>query len=349
MASIYRKVFIQERSKTMASWDLTGNAGTKPATNLLGTTDGKPMIIQPGLGCVGIGTKTPNGKLHVTGDWVGDFGALTIEGDKPTIRFAGGAVVGQQQWILHLGSDGPGNLQFFNGDTAGQNWVPIMSMKPSGNVELTGNFDGANGALTLTGDRPTIRFSGNTTVGNQQWMLHLGSDGPGNLQFFRGGTTGQWVPVLSLTPDGNVEVAGDIRLVNADCAEDFNISSVELVDPGTVMVLGDEDMLQPSHHAYDKRVAGVISGAGNYKPGLVLDKQASQANRQAVALMGKVFCKVDAEYAPIQVGDLLTTSETIGHAMKAIDPLSAFGAVIGKALRPLREGRGLIPVLIALQ
>ncbi len=65
--------------------------------------------------------------------------------------------------------------------------------------------------------------------------------------------------------------------------------------------------------------------------------------------MGKVYCKVDASYAPIAIGDLLTTSPTPGHAMNAIDQLQAFGAVIGKALRPLGEGQGLIPILIALQ
>jgi hypothetical protein len=35
--------------------------------------------------------------------------------------------------------------------------------------------------------------------------------------------------------------------------------------------------------------------------------------------------------------------------MKVDDPMKAFGAVIGKALRPLHEGQGLIPILIALQ
>jgi hypothetical protein len=68
-----------------------------------------------------------------------------------------------------------------------------------------------------------------------------------------------------------------------------------------------------------------------------------------VALMGKVFCKVDAQYSPIEVGDLLTTSPTLGHAMKAGDPLKAFGAVLGKALQSLKEGTGMIPVLVALQ
>jgi hypothetical protein len=50
-----------------------------------------------------------------------------------------------------------------------------------------------------------------------------------------------------------------------------------------------------------------------------------------------------------RVGDLLTTSDTPGHAMKTIDPLKAFGAVIGKALTPMDAGRGLIPILVALQ
>ena len=150
--------------------------------------------------------------------------------------------------------------------------------------------------------------------------------------------------------DGDVEVTGDIRLTNAaDLAEDFDVSDAKKVEPGTVMVLLNEGALSESQQAYDKRVAGVISGAGDYKPGIILDKQQSPANRQPVALMGKVFCKVDAQFGPIEVGDLLTTSPTPGHAMKTSDPFKAFGAVIGKALRPLRGGQGLIPILIALQ
>jgi hypothetical protein len=35
--------------------------------------------------------------------------------------------------------------------------------------------------------------------------------------------------------------------------------------------------------------------------------------------------------------------------MKAEDPLKAFGAVIGKALRSVGKGQVLIPILVALQ
>lgn len=149
--------------------------------------------------------------------------------------------------------------------------------------------------------------------------------------------------------DGKVVVTNDIILSNADCAEDFDVTPSETVEPGTVMVLGEEGILHPNQQAYDKRVAGVVSGAGNYKPGLVLDKQQTQPGRQPIALLGKVYCRVDADYAPIDVGDLLTTAPTPGHAMKATDAMKAFGAVLGKALRPLKAGQGLIPILIALQ
>lgn len=148
--------------------------------------------------------------------------------------------------------------------------------------------------------------------------------------------------------DGDVEVTGDIRLLNAqDCAENFDIAPLKDAGPGTVMVLDQNGALEPSYKAYDRKVAGVISGAGDFRPGVILGMQSSA--RVPIALMGKVYCKIDARSSPIEVGDLLTTSDVPGHAMKAEDPQKAFGAVIGKALRPLRKGRGLVPILIALQ
>ena len=148
---------------------------------------------------------------------------------------------------------------------------------------------------------------------------------------------------------GHITCSGDMRLLNADCAEDFNIAGSVLAEPGTVMVINNHGELGASMRAYDRRVAGVVSGAGEYKPGIILDKRESGGLRQPIALLGKVFCKVDAQFSAINVGDLLTTSPTPGHAMAANDALQAFGAVIGKALRPLKEGQGLIPILICLQ
>ncbi len=149
--------------------------------------------------------------------------------------------------------------------------------------------------------------------------------------------------------DGDIGVKGDISLPGADCAEHFDVADADTLEPGTLMVINNNGILEQSAQAYDKKVAGVISGAGNHKTGIVLDKQPSEENRKPIALIGKVNCKVDARYSPIEVGDLLTTSSTPGHAMKASESQKAFGSIIGKALRGLREGQGLIPILIALQ
>ena len=115
------------------------------------------------------------------------------------------------------------------------------------------------------------------------------------------------------------------------------------------MILNDEGLLEPSQQPYDKKVAGIISGAGNYKPGIILGRQQIDNKRKPISLIGKVYCKVDAKTSSIQTGDLLTTSSTAGYYMKADDPYKAFGAVIGKALSSIKEGLGMIPVLVALQ
>jgi hypothetical protein len=149
--------------------------------------------------------------------------------------------------------------------------------------------------------------------------------------------------------EGNIEVTGDVQLVNMDCAEDFEFSGKVPIDPGSVVIIDSGTTLKLSHQAYDRRVAGVVSGAGRCKPAIILGRSQEQHEKVSVALMGRVYCKVDADIAPIEIGDLLTTSHTPGHAMRASDPSKAFGAVIGKALDSLETGRGLILILTALQ
>lgn len=154
----------------------------------------------------------------------------------------------------------------------------------------------------------------------------------------------------------DIHVAGTIKVdvdmvftAAGDCAEEFDLLSAAGGEPGTVMVLDEQGGVEPGNRPYDSKVAGVVSGAGGYRPGIVLDKRPSNHPRVALALAGKVYCKVDATYAAIAVGDLLTTSPTAGHAMKALDSSRSFGAVIGKALARCESGCALIPVLIALQ
>jgi hypothetical protein len=171
--------------------------------------------------------------------------------------------------------------------------------------------------------------------------------GAGIVGYSRSADAGKFVGNVQVT--GNLTVHGDIFVPGADCAEQFDVADAQQVEPGSVLVIDCDGTLRESQTSYDTKVAGVVSGAGTYKPGIVLDRQHTRINRLPVALVGKVYCKVDAEYSPISVGDLLTSSPTSGHAMKASDPLKAFGAVIGKALGNLPAGRGLLPILVCLQ
>ena len=66
-----------------------------------------------------------------------------------------------------------------------------------------------------------------------------------------------------------------------------------------------------------------------------------------VTLGAFAHCKVDATEAPIEVGDLLTSSNNPGHAKKATNP--KLGSIIGKALEPLNQGTGYIAVFVNIQ
>jgi hypothetical protein len=116
------------------------------------------------------------------------------------------------------------------------------------------------------------------------------------------------------------------------------------VSPGTVLVIGPEGKLHPSATAYDNKVAGIISTA----PGVSLGaKEVGNPGEELVAVAGRVPCNVDANYGSIQAGDLLTTSDNPGYAMKATDP--KIGTIIGKAMGTLESGTGTIEVLVTLQ
>jgi hypothetical protein len=143
---------------------------------------------------------------------------------------------------------------------------------------------------------------------------------------------------------------GDIILKGADAAEDFEIAEGDArVPAGSVMVIDCGGKLRRCFKAYDRRVAGIVSGSGTYKPGIVLGRSQVSGHRRPIALAGKVYCRAEATLEPIGVGDLLTSSAIPGHAMKASDQRRAFGAILGKSLQSLPAGQALIPVLVALQ
>ena len=107
--------------------------------------------------------------------------------------------------------------------------------------------------------------------------------------------------------------------------------------------------LKLSTEAYDARVAGVVSGANGIKPGISLHQEGAIDGGENVALSGRVYVQADAAFGAIKPGDLLTTSATPGHAMKVRDHGKAQGAILGKAMSSLNEGRSMVLVLVTLQ
>jgi hypothetical protein len=135
--------------------------------------------------------------------------------------------------------------------------------------------------------------------------------------------------------------SGMLQMQAADCAGVFSLAPGFTAGPGSLLVIDSDERLKPCDSPYDRCVAGIVSAS----PAITL----GDGSGIPLALAGRVACQVDASYAPVEIGDLLTTSPTPGHAMKVTDLSRAFGAVIGKALRPLPTGQRLIPILVALQ
>lgn len=150
---------------------------------------------------------------------------------------------------------------------------------------------------------------------------------------FRGGQTGLDIAEWIKSSDASVQ-AGDVVIIN----------------PGEI------ETVIKSRAPYSTLVAGIISTnpgylAGNLEKGNeLLDKEEiEKKGYRMLALAGRVPCNVSAENGPIEIGDLLTTSSTPGYAMKVTDKIKAMGAIVGKALEPLKEGKGKITVLVTLQ
>ena len=260
--------------------------------------------------------------------------SIALDGENSKIQFEKGIDPGKTDYTILL--DGRNNRidmgkVHIDGNN-GKYSVDGLASIDKNAILLSQSQTGAY-SIALDGENSKIQFEKGIDPGETDYTILL--DGRNNR-----------IDMGGVHIDGN---AGDISLDNADCAEDFEVLAGESVEAGTVMALNDAGQLEKCIQPYDKRVAGVVSGAGNLKPGLILGRQAGHTGKLPIALMGRVHCKVDANYGAIEVGDLLTSSVTPGYAMKANDPARSFGAVIGKALKPLKDGRDLIPILVALQ
>jgi len=162
--------------------------------------------------------------------------------------------------------------------------------------------------------------------------------------------TGTSYPTSKLQVNGDMSVSVLTITGGADLAEPFDMSE-EDIPKGAVVVIDEDNpgKLKMSDRSYDNRVAGIISGANGVNPGIMLKQEGILEGTQNVALTGRVYALADASASSIKPGDLLTTSGTPGHCMKAADRDQSHGAIIGKAMTGLKEGKGHVLVLVNLQ
>ncbi len=235
------------------------------------------------------------------------------------------------------------------------NPVTKLHVDGSGQVEAT---------IRSFNERAILALSNRLSANYYTWTLESGVRGVPSLF----GIYNRAVGRSGLEIDGSLQVTvRSLRLDGgADLAENFDVRTETgaasasgpagapkaLEMAGMVVSIDPQNpgKLRVSSRAYDRRVAGIISGAGGVKPGMVMGQEDTLADgKHPVALSGRVYVWADATRHAIKPGDLLTTSATPGHAMKAANPQRAQGAIIGKAMTGLKSGKGLVLALITLQ
>jgi hypothetical protein len=342
-------------------------------TNATGGPYSGYQMFVTNAGNVGIGTTGPSEKLSVAGN-VRFAGGLyqfddpaagtnmfsftrssnhlnvsSYDGIGFTTNATGGPYSGFQMFInnagnVGIGTTGPsekltvagsvrfttpsdaGGLYAYDGPAGGTN---MFSFTRRGNHLQVSAYDGIGFATNATGG-PYPGFNlFITSAGN----VGVGTEAPSSKLHVVGNTL--------IT--GNIQVDGNIAAKYQDVAE--WVDAVEPLDAGTVIVIDSTaiNRVTAAQRAYDSRVAGAVSPA----PGLILGERGP--NSVLVAQSGRVRIKVDARYGAIRAGDLLVTSATPGHAMRANPKKALPGTILGKALESLASGRGEILALLTLQ
>ncbi len=305
-------------------------------------------------GDVGIGTTTPESELH-------------IRSSQPEVRFEE-SDQSNKKWQIAGFNSGLAFIETGEGYAmhieSGGN-VGIRTINPAAGLHLKGTGHPSSFMyLESSNNEDTgFRLYEGTTV---KWHLFNESAAGGlslrnnaysSVLFAKQGTGD--IGIGTRTPQAKLDVAGRTRTQileitgGSDLSEQFEIKGEQLkVEPGMVVCIDPASCgnLVVSQKAYDRTVAGIVSGAGGVKPGMLMGQKGTMADGEhPVALTGRAYCRADASNGAITPGDLLTTSDVPGHAMKVTDYDRAQGAILGKAMSSLNDGRGLVLVLVTLQ
>lgn len=318
-------------------------AGTE--TSIWGTSAGAGAFanLRQGDGSIGINLDgdagTDAGGVITVRDEAG-LTRVTIDGDHNGATAGGGGVITVNQSDGSTGVVVDGD----DGNADGGGLVTVRDSVSQTRVSLRGESTGTGGEISIFDDDGTETIE----------MLGAESSTQGASIRMRDAAG---VTTIELDSDFN----GDGRIITeelqitggSDLSEQFDVSfDGGKVEPGMVVCIDPKapGKLTIGSRAYDRRVAGIISGAGNVETGIYMGQRGTPADgTHPIALTGRVYCRVDTSNGAIEPGDLLTTSNTPGYAMKVTDHARAHGAVIGKAMTSLTEARGLVLVLVSLQ
>jgi hypothetical protein len=346
----------------------TPRAMTASLAHALSAPDGTPQqaVFVDNTGKVGVGTLTPTHSIHV---------ATAI----PTIALQDTSAASQQAGYISYRDNANVERAWVGYGTVGSPHFSIFNQRLGGKIEIR-TVGGAVGIPTDNLGIGTLspafplhiaKFGGIPAGGPVIQLQDTGANSTqsGYLGFLNGsGAETGWIgygtpgsPHMTMI---NARAGGDIfitpaagravkvpvlEITGADLAEKF--PSSEKLEPGMVTAIDPNNpgKLCVARGEYNRCVAGVVSGAKNFSVGAVLGNLPGNEDAPAIALSGRVYVWCDASTAAIRPGDLLTTSNTPGHAMKANDRDRSHGAVIGKAMEPLDSGQGLVLVLVNLQ
>ncbi len=340
-------------------------------------------------GRVGIGTTSPQSKLDIDGDGEENALMAKGSWSYPIMAEWGGAGEYAALLAKNTGSSGDAIQAILEGGgrsaiyAQGVSGADYAIMAAAGGATWAGYLSGdlhasgqaGIGTTSLGGHQLSVASSGSGQAGATVYAENDAADG---IAMALENTSSDVTLLLTQNGAGDMmrcetpaskgekgetifRIQNDGRIVGAvleltggsDLAEPFDISSsTSEIQAGMLVCIDPHNpgKLVLSSTAYDRTVAGIISGAGQVNPGMIMGQAGSAADGQyPVALTGRVYCRADASNGAIRPGDLLTSSHVPGYAMKVTDHDLAQGAIIGKAMSSLEEGQGLVLVLVTLQ
>ncbi len=369
-------------SELSGTWNLTGNAGTDPSTDFLGTSDAQPLIFKTNNteamridtdGDLGVGTNTPGARVDAVS------GQIAIEGSSTNARGVVGLStnsvgVDGESATSGIGVTGKSSSGIgIQGTATSNDGVQGVSTSEDGVQGISKTQDGVAGASTSGFGVVGASTSGTAGVlgeGPHDGVLGMSSEpansatgaavyainSAGGDLFIGQNITGNHVARIDSLGKGYFD--GGEQTGGADYAESMQAS----VNP-KALAPGDVLAVDPNHadevRLSDSPDSQLVVGVYSTKPSVLATGNrgidSSLAGTVPVAMLGIVPTKVSAENGAVKAGDLLTTARTPGYAMKAasvvVDGVRIYptGAILGKALQALHGARGVIDVLVTLR